>query len=370
MATFKSFIRGVGVEVISRALSRAFCGIAVALVGVACADVSTNERRNYQLANEPLLAREQLPLNHFQFFGSHNSYKTAMKPQTLDALRAVNPEAATGLEYWHEPLYRQLDLGLRVLELDVFYDPQQTLFDRGGEFPVLHVQNIDTGSHCAELRTCIDQIIGWSELNAGHEPVLISFNAKTDVIDRPGFVAPHEFDTAAWRELDAQLRAGFGAKLLNPAQVLTPEGPVWPALGDLRGKFLLLLDEGLEKDEAYLEAVRRPSLFVNLPIDDPRAAIRVLNDPVADSDRIRQALGKGLLVRTRADADTVEARTGDTTRRDAAFASGAQFISTDYYLPAAHFGTDYMVELPGGGPVRCNPRVGSRAERKLCRASF
>jgi hypothetical protein len=60
-------------------------------------------------------------------------------------------------------------------------------------------------------------------------------------------------------------------------------------------------------------------------------------------------------VRTRADADTVQARTGDTTMRDAAITSGAQFVSTDYPVPDPRFGTGYMVEIPGGMPARCNP---------------
>ena len=60
------------------------------------------------------------------------------------------------------------------------------------------------------------------------------------------------------------------------------------------------------------------------------------------------------MVRTRADADTVEAREGLTQRRDRAFASGAQAISTDYYLEANPFATDYRVQPE----LRCNPLVG------------
>ena len=76
-------------------------------------------------------------------------------------------------------------------------------------------------------------------------------------------------------------------------------------------------------------------------------------DPLTDFDRIQSLVRRGFIVRTRADADTVEARTGDVTRRDRAFASGAQLISTDYYQEATHFGTNYVVALPGG--MRCNP---------------
>ena len=53
------------------------------------------------------------------------------------------------------------------------------------------------------------------------------------------------------------------------------------------------------------------------------------------------------MVRTRADANTVQARNNDTSQREQAFASGAQAISTDYYLPAQHFGNDYQVQIPG-----------------------
>jgi urease beta subunit len=60
-------------------------------------------------------------------------------------------------------------------------------------------------------------------------------------------------------------------------------------------------------------------------------------------------------VRTRADADTVEARSGDTTRRDAALGSGAHFVSTDYVFPDERFGTGYVVDLPGDTAARCNP---------------
>ena len=61
-----------------------------------------------------------------------------------------------------------------------------------------------------------------------------------------------------------------------------------------------------------------------------------------------------MLVRTRADADTVQARSNDTTMRDAALAGGAQFVSTDYEVPDPRFGP-YVVRIPGGTPARCNP---------------
>jgi len=354
--------RHLGFRNLSAALlCAAIC--AAALAG--CVSVDTNVSRDTSAADlTAVVSAEQLPLNYFQFYGSHNSYKTAIPAAGLAQLRAVNPQAALALEYWHAPIASQLDAGLRVLEFDVFYDPQQRLFKRGSDFPVLHVQNIDTGSHCINLGECLASVVDWSLANPDHEPLMISFNAKTDVIDQPGFIRPNEFDATAWQAFDGVLRESLGARVINPAEVLAPGGPQWPALGEARGRVLLLLDEGPAKHTAYLAAVAKPALFANLPADDPRAAIRVINDPVAGAKDIARALRRGMLVRTRADADTAEARTGSTTRRDAAFASGAQFISTDYYLMASHFGTNYQVLLPGGGAIRCNPEVTHRACKK------
>jgi hypothetical protein len=40
--------------------------------------------------------------------------------------------------------------------------------------------------------------------------------------------------------------------------------------------------------------------------------------------------------------------------RDAALASGAHFVSTDYEEPNPAF-SSYVVTIPGGTPARCNP---------------
>ena len=79
-----------------------------------------------------------------------------------------------------------------------------------------------------------------------------------------------------------------------------------------------------------------------------------INNPIRDQQRILDAVKSGFIVRTRADANTIEARGNSTARRDAAFSSGAQYISTDYYIPRLDF-SDYVVELPANSAARCNP---------------
>ena len=315
----------------------------------------------------PVHAGQAARLNDIQVLGSHNSYKLMMRADAFAALMASNPDTARSLEYWHPPLDAQLDLGLRKLELDVFYDPIGELFPNAQEpgqarshFPVLHVQNLDDRSSCVNLLACLAQIRAWSETHPRHLPLFISINAKDAVIDRPGFLRPLPFAEDAWLALDAELRAGLGEiairsvdRLLSPAEVFVNGARTWPLLDAARGRVVVILDEGGDKLASYTANWFERAMFGNLPEQHPGAAILIVNDPVAEFDRIQQLVREGYIVRTRADADTREARSNDTRRRERAFASGAQLISTDYYLPADHFGTGYVVTLAGG--FRCNP---------------
>ena len=92
-------------------------------------------------------------------------------------------------------------------------------------------------------------------------------------------------------------------------------------------------------------------MFTTSEPGDPDAAFLRIDDPVANGDRIEEMAALGYLIRTRTDSPTADARTGDTTRRDAALASGAHYLSTDYYVEDPSFGTGYVVELDEW----CNP---------------
>jgi hypothetical protein len=80
------------------------------------------------------------------------------------------------------------------------------------------------------------------------------------------------------------------------------------------------------------------------------------NAPLGNEAAIRELVEQGFLVRTRADAGTLEARADDPTRREAALGSGAQYVSTDYEEPDARPEFNgYTVAIPDGQPGRCNP---------------
>jgi len=321
-------------------------------------------------------AVDRLPVTAIQAIGTHNSYKQAMPADELAAHRAVDADGADGLDYAHPPLQAQLELGLRALELDVYYDPAGGRYAtppgahrrgyalppwsagdlarmRAPGFKVMHLHDIDFRSSCVTLARCLQQVDAWSQAHPWHAPIMISMNAK-DGAGGPGAIAALPFDAAAFDALDAEIRRTIPAsRLFQPSQYSKDRG--WPTLGEMRGKVVLVLDEVPRKRAAYRTRAAAPAMFVASDRMEEDPAILILNEPLAQGQLIAQALDAGRLVRTRADADTHEARTQDVRRRDAAFASGAQFISTDYPRPDPRW-PDYRVVFPEGGFLRCQPR--------------
>lgn len=330
----------------------------------------------------------QVRLNEVQVLASHNSYHVEPEPVLLDALRGVIGAEADGLQYTHRAIAEELDAGVRQIELDVFVDDpgggryaEPKLVEPLGLDPVdprladpglkvFHVQEVDYRSTCPTLVDCLTDVRDWSDGNPGHLPIVIQIEAKDGTIPDPlelGFVTPRPWDPGAFTELEAEI-----ASVFPPARVITPgevKGPArtladavrsrgWPWLRNARDQVMFVLDDTGAKREAYRTAVPDiddRSIFVDVPPSDPDAGVMVVNDPIGDAERIRSLVEQGFLVRTRADADTIEARTGDTARREAAFASGAHFVSTDYVFPDERFATGYVVDLPGDDPARCNP---------------
>ena len=324
----------------------------------------------------PAMAQDQPPrINDIAVIGTHNSYKLAMPAETMARLRAEVPAMAEALDYAHRPLAAQLDAGARQLELDVNYDPQGGHYARGSAdpklrrpgFKVLHIPGIDNGSSCVLLTDCLRAIRAWSDAHPRHVPILLMFNAKDEQNAASGGVNAVRFDSAAYDALDAEIRS-----VLGPDRLITPDDvqgryPTlrdavlagnWPLLEASRGKFLFALDEPPAKVAVYRGARRSLEgrvFFINTDEQSPAAAYLTLNDPIRDADRIRRAVAAGFLVRTRADANTREARTNDIRPRDAALASGAQFVSTDYLWADPRFAGNYRVAKPGGMVARCNP---------------
>ena len=348
------------------------------------------------LAQENQPAYDNLPLNQFQIIGSHNSYKQAIDPPLRAVLQQTDAAMADALDYSHIDLSDQLAMGLRNLEVDVYadtqggryahpkglgwvedsasvapYDPEGKMNAPG--FKALHVQDVDFRSSCLTLEECLQELTVWSDAHPNHFPVFITMNAKDDPIDRPGFSEPEKFTAPVLDQLDKTILNALGKeKLLTPDQVrgITPtleqavlEGR-WPTLAEARGKFLFILDETGEKRAAYVQG--HPSLagrvmFANAEPDTPEAAWLIMNEPIRDLKKIRKMVRKGYIVRTRADANTQEARENDQSKFEAACQSGAQIITTDYYRKSTHFPSDYVIRFDKDEPYfRVNPLTYAR----------
>jgi hypothetical protein len=329
-----------------------------------------------------------LRLNQIQVVGSHNSYKVLPPPAEVLLRRSFIGAADAGLMYEHAPLPEQFaDQRVRQIELDVFLDTEGGLFanpllrQAAGTGPydpamdepgikALHVQDVDYASSCLTFVACLQQVKGWSDANPDHVPIAVLVELKDERLELGEFqfVVPEKWTAAGMDSLDAEIRSVFSpADLITPDDVrgshatldeaVTTDG--WPTLESSRGKVIFLMDNGGGYRTDYLAghpALAGRVLFTNASPGQPDAAFVKMNNS-ADEALIAQRVAAGYVVRTRADSDTSEARTNDTSTRDAALRSGAQWVSTDYPVPglAVEFTSDYYVMLPGGVVARCNP---------------
>lgn len=332
-------------------------------------------------------AEAPLRMNDLVAVGTHNSYKQAIPPAELAAMVAARGRPVLALDYAHRPLAEQLDAGARQLEIDVVADPQGNRYARpltalgGGTtlppataqalarpgFKTLHMPDVDFRTSCVTFVECLSQVRAWSDAHPGHVPILILLNAKEGQPSLPGGVTPLPFDEKTFDALDAEIRDVFGPdRLITPDLVQGRKATLreavlaggWPTLEAARGKVFFALDEGPAKVAIYRGArasLEGRAMFVNTDEASPAAAYLTLNDPIAQKDRIAAAVKAGFIVRTRADADTWAARAADVTMRDAALASGAQYVSTDYMWADPRLPGNYTVRLPDGVAAACNP---------------
>lgn len=278
-----------------------------------------------------------LRVNHAQSVGTHNSYHL----DTLDG--AVPP-----WDYSHAPLDVQLgEQGVRQFELDTYW---RRTAAHAGRFEVLHVPVVDQGVTCGTVRACLTVQRAWSDDHPGHLPFLTLIETKSSPdseVEADRMIAELQEEVAAVWSSD---------RLVVPAQL----NDGWPLLSVARGRGIYVLHAGGRARDALLRLPLEQMLLV--PDDAPAAPgyaqFHSSNDPTGGgADAIAGRVRAGHLVRTRADVDGEQARAMDASRLDAALASGAHYISTDFPVP--HPDTGYVVRMPGGTPgrtpSRCNP---------------
>lgn len=363
---------------------RTTVGLAAALIGCLPLSLLASEPRQTTPKTDPRL-------NQLQMIGTHNSYHLEPPAAVGKLIELVYPAGKSELSYQHRPLPEQLErLGMRQIELDVFADPDgglyawplgarlqgltrekfdpQSVMARPG-FKIFHVQDVDYRSTVPTLKQALRDVDVWSRAHPGHVPIMVLLELKDGQI--PGLTKPRAFDRSMLELLEREILEVLPRKrLLTPDDVRGGAATLrmavhqrgWPRMSQVSGRVLLALDNGGSLRDRYLQfhpGLKQGLLFASVNDRHEAAAWMKINDPVGDFQRIQNLVRQGFLVRTRADAGTRQARKRDTSRREKAFASGAQYISTDYPEPDARL-SDYRVRFRPHVVARANPVSGSQ----------
>jgi len=326
---------------------------------------------------------DSLPLNQYRVLASHNSYKNFPNQKVLRFLTKFKKQLGESndpiqLDYGHLPLPEQFDqFGVRGIEIDINYDPNGGLYKKRKinmfifglrqkvrdkkmkepGFKVLHIADVDYETNYLTFKDVLLELKSWSAKNPNHSPIFINIEAKgsqpgneSKILKRLGFKRAIPFSKQAYDELDKEIFSILSPDnifkpidLLGSAQNirerLTQNG--WPAKKECLGKFIFILEGN--QDELYLSNELNRPMFVYGNPGEEHTAFVIKNAPFGHEEEIQQ-LTKTYMVRTRADAGTIESRKNDYTRFNSAWKSGAQIISTDYYKPDLRFST-YQVKF-------------------------
>lgn len=332
-------------------------------------------------------------MNHVQVIGTHNGYKRELQGAEQEAQLTIDPGAPDFLYYSHASIPDQLEYqNVRAVELDLLPDPEGGLYTEplvrqiAGTGPiddpamaepgikVLHIPDNDYDTTCRTFVRCLEQVRAWSQENPRHVPIIIQMELKQTsprYEDMGGAVSP-PWDAERLDELDAEIRSVFDEdEIIAPDDVrrpgLTLEESVlqrgWPTLAQARGRVLFFFDNGGPGEIRDLYREGRPNLegrpvFTRGPRGEPDAAITMVNDPRGgNADTIRELVEQGYIIRTRSDTPLSTAVNEEFSRVEIALDSGAQLITTDFPVVGmtARYDSDFVAQLPGAVPVRCNP---------------
>jgi hypothetical protein len=325
-----------------------------------------------------------LKINEIQVIGSHNSYKKAILPEVYSYLaKKDSMNLLPRIQYEHIPVSQQLDLGLRNLEIDVYADSKggkyahpkildlvktTDTFDPEGKmkkpgYKMIHITDIDYQTWYYTLEDCLKDLKKWSDAHPDHTPVFITLEPKDGKANQFG-TEPEHYTAKLFDELDQELKNYLGKnKIITPDDIRGTYKTLnesvlhknWPKVKETKGKFLFVLDNNSENRDLYMKdhpSLKGRMVFTNSAPGTAEAAVLLMNDPGPEITRL---VKQGYIVRTRADADTMEARKEDYSRFEKAKESGAQVITTDYYQPSKLFKSNYKISFDKNTYERRNP---------------
>lgn len=346
---------------------------------------------------------DSLKINEIQVLASHNSYHLRTDEDVLSFLRSLDSLGVLpaqyqpdGLDYTNIPYEQQFEnYNVRGLEIDIYNDPVGgQYYNRAakslmGKDPVsnipdllvpgmkvLHIPDFDFNSLHWTFKKTLEAVRDWSNAHPNHLPIFINIETKEETVAQsltqvPGLTQSIPFDATAANNIDVEIKDVFGSEL---SKVITPDNVRgsysslreavlagnWPRLSEARGKVVFIMQG--EAESEYLTghpSLQGRAMFVYASPGSAEAAFIIRNGPQGNVAAIQQLVAQGFMVRTRCDEPANEARTNDYSRMNAAFESGAQILTTDYYKADDRAGTggwtDYNVQLPGRVVARINP---------------
>lgn len=379
----------------------AFCMTALVQAQDKCQNVRINQlqvvgtHNSYAQPADPRVLDLVTPIIN----GMMQKYSSSMSEEQKAKFKEYHPygmDLKEGLNYNHPDFTEQLNANLRGLEIDVYYDPEGNRFSRPATyeilkakgvtdlapfntkgldqpgFKVLHMADIDFRTHYPTLKDALTALKTWSDQHPGHTPVFMMIEAKDSgfpFFENSTKVLP--FDKKAYDELDGEIVKYLGKdKIITPKEVQgkykTLKEAVthnnWPKLNDSKGKFIFMLLPGSagtlsSKNNPYLidGSLKERVMFLNSEPDDSFAGFILRDNAIVRQKEIQDLVKQGYMVRTRSDIETYEAKTNDFTRSEAAFSSGSQIISTDFFRPGNTYGTPYFIQPPQGKDYLNNP---------------
>ncbi len=343
-----------------------------------------------------------LKINQIQTLGSHNSYHKRANKFVLRFLKGLsgilpkefNPKE---LDYAHEPLDVQLDsFHLRSFEIDIYADP------KGGQyynrkrnnllgkpkccnldplkepgFKVMHIPDVDYNSQYLTFKSALVGFKEWSDAHPTHLPIYVMVECKEESIaeklKKLHFARTVSFSQEVVNDIDKEIKSVFGDSLTN---IITPDmvrgdyatlneavlAGNFPTIAQARGKIIFVMMEvGADNYLINHPSLKDRAMFIFSKPDKPECAFIKYDDAIEDETKITDAVKKGYIVRTRADLPNNQNRSGDYTQQTAAFRSGAQIISSDYYTPDPRYKRhpkkfkNYYTRFPGADIGRINP---------------
>lgn len=370
---------------------------------VACKKDSKENQINkttYELQNE------NLKLNQLQIIASHNSYRIVTTDTILRFIYSLQSSGflpsnfdPDGLDYTHVNFDEQMsNFNIRGLEIDLYYDSRGNTYHKRKVntfaglvdsvdilelkqpgMKVLHIKDIDYNTHYYTFKQALQAVKSWSDAHPTHLPLFINIESKEESpadyseLNGLGFIPAEQYNATACNVMDNEIKSVFGNDL---GQIMTPDKVrknmsklrevvtqnKMPTLGECRGKIFFILEgNAVPYYVSGHPSLQNRAMFIYANYNSDEAFFLIQNNAEGDKSIIQNRVSEGFIVRTRADADTEQARTGNYNTMNAALSSGAQIISTDYYQPDSRYisdpsnWTNYTVKLPDNAIGRKNP---------------